>query len=169
MRTPLCIFVFVVLLLTLSACGTTKGKIADGTYYSAREWFSVPIPRASNWVQVPFSTRDISVNRPGVGDFDFVAFWVKDFGEVLIASVRDIPEDVLGQMKQDDERTVLSKLAYQALYAWRDSLPHSLPVKPTVVEDTYLNTPHGETILRVYRAERGSLLTKVTPPGRRPL
>jgi hypothetical protein len=166
MKTPFHIFALFLLFLTLSACATTQGKIADGKYYSARGWFSVPIPRASNWAQAPFAVEDISVNQPVVGDFDLVAFWVKDFGEVLIASVRHIPEDVLVKMKQDDDRTVLSNLAYKSLYDWRDNLPKSLPVKPKVVEDTYLNTSHGEAILRVYMAEKGSLLAKAT--GRRP-
>lgn len=64
-------------------------------------------------------------------------------------------------MKQDDSRTVLSNLSYKALDDWRD-----FPIKPEVVEETYLSTPHGESLLRVYMADSGSLLIRAT--GSRP-
>ena len=167
MNTPFHIFTPIVLLLAFSAGAAAQGRVTAGRYHSERGWFSVPVPKASNWAGVPFAVQGTSVNRAGVGDFDAVVFSVKDFGEVLIASVRHIPERVLAEMRdKGDKRTVLSDLAYKALHDWRDDIPESLPVEPKVVEDTFVSTPHGEAILRVYMAERGSLLTRAT--GRRP-
>jgi hypothetical protein len=138
-----------------------RGVVSGDKYSSPRNWFSVQVPKSANWANAPFSIQDTSVNQPKVSNCDLVAFEVKDFGEVLITGVRHIPDDVLDKMKQDDNRTVLSNLAYKALNDWRD-----FPIKPKVVEETYLSTPHGESLLRVYMAEKASLLVSAT--GRRP-
>lgn len=130
-------------------------------YKSPRKWFSVQIPKASNWAGVPFSILDTSVNEEGVGNFDVVYFWVKDFGEVFIATVRLIPDEVLTMMAQEDIDTTLSNLAFNALYDWRQ-----FPAEPEVVEDMYLETHLGKGILRTYLARKGSLLAKAD--GRRP-
>lgn len=134
-----------------------RGVLSGDKYVSPRNWFSVQVPKSSNWANVPFTIQDTSVNQPKVGNYDLVAFEVKDFGEVLITSVRLIPDDVLDKMKQADNRTVLSNLAYKALYDWRN-----FPKKLKVVEETYLSTPHGESLLRVYMAEKASLLVRAT-------
>lgn len=166
MKTPFGIFTLISFLLTISACSTTQGKIVEGKYSSARGWFSVPIPKATNWARIPFSIQDASMmNQPGVSDCDLVKFWVKDFGEVLIASVCHIPQALLPKMIQEDSRTVLSTLADKALHDWRDGLPNSLPLEPTALEDTYFNTSHGEAILRLYMAEKGSLLVQDSGRG----
>ncbi len=135
----------------------SHGATLGDRYTSPRNWFSVQVPKSSNWANVPFSMVDTGVNQPGVGNYDLVKFEVNDFGEVLITSVRHIPDSVLDKMKQDDNRTVLSHLAYKALYDWR-----GFPIKPKVVEETYLSTPHGESLLRVYMAEKASLLVSAT-------
>lgn len=153
--------VFLALLIPLFGCQSLRGVVSENKYTSPRSWFSVQVPKSSNWANVPFSIQDTSVNQPKVGNYDLVAFGVKDFGEVLITSVRHIPDDMLDKMKQIDIRTVLSNLAYKALYDWRN-----FPIKPNVVEETYLSTPHGESLLRVYMAEKASLLVRAA--GRRP-
>jgi Ig-like domain from next to BRCA1 gene/HEAT repeats len=138
-----------------------RGVVSGDKYGSPRNWFSVQVPKSSNFANIPFSIQDTSVNQPKVGNYDLVAFEVKDFGEALITGVRQISDDVLDKRKQDDNRTVLSNLAYKALYDWRN-----FPIKPKVVEEKYLSTPHGESLLRVYMAEKGSLLAGAA--GRRP-
>jgi hypothetical protein len=142
---------------------TERRGVASGDRYSSpQNLFSVQVPRSSNWANVPFSMKDTSVNQPKVGDYDLVAFEVNDFGEALIASVRRIPDDVLDKMKQDDNKKILSNLARKALYDWRD-----FPLEARVVEETYLTTPYGESLLHIYMAEKGSLLRRATG-GRRP-
>ena len=135
--------------------GQPRGTVSDNRFTSARGWFSVEVPKSSNWAGVPFIMQDVSINRHNVGDFDAVSFSVNDFGEVLFASVRRIPESMLTEMRNQDQRAVLSRLAYKALDDWRD-----LPVKPKVIEESYLKTSHGETLLRVFFAEKGSLLLR---------
>ncbi|WP_347275451.1 NBR1-Ig-like domain-containing protein [Candidatus Kuenenia sp.] len=137
------------------------GVVSEDKYSSPRNWFSVQVPKSSNWANVPFSIMDTSVNQPKGNNYDLVTFEVKDFGEVLIASVRDIPDDVLDKMKRDNKRTILSNLANKALSDWRD-----FPIKSKVVDETYVSTPHGKSLLRVYKAEKASLLVRAS--GHRP-
>jgi hypothetical protein len=47
----------------------------------------------------------------GDRNFDTVAFYVKDFGEVLLASVRRIPRIALDNMAKDDPGVVVTNLA----------------------------------------------------------
>jgi len=166
MRTPIAIFAHFVILLTFATGVAAQGSVTDGRYHSARGWFSVPVPKASNFARVPFAVQSTSIDSVDVGSFDLVTFWVKDFGEVLIASVRHIPDSVLAKMREEDNRTVLSNLAFKAVHDWRYGIPNSLPVEPKIIEDTFVSTPHGEAILRVYVAERGSLLARAS--GRQP-
>jgi len=169
MKTPFRVLTLILLLLTLSACATTQGKIADGKYYSERGWFDVPIPKSSNFAQVPFFTQGKSINSADA-NFDFVVFSVQDFGEILIAGVDYFTDDFIEKrMKQDNQRTALSKLADMALRFNPDvNAPsaRSFPVRPKVVEETYLDTPYGEALFRIYMAERGALLARTT--GRMP-
>ena len=110
---------------------------------------------------MPFSIQDKSVNEQDP-NYDLVIFWVNGFGELLIAGVDYFSDDVLDKnVKQHDSRTVLSKLASAALYMER-----GFPTRPKVVEDTYLSTPYGEALLRVYMAEKGSM--QISAMGRRP-
>ncbi len=159
----------ILLLLTLLACATTQGRIADGKYFSARGWFSVPIPKSSNFAQVPFSTQDKSINN-SEANFELVIFSVKDFGEILIAGVDYFTDEFIEKrMKQDDHRTVLSNLADMALRFNTDLnaiTARGFPTRPKVIEETYLNTSYGEALFRIYMAEKGSLLARAT--GRMP-
>jgi hypothetical protein len=169
MKTPFRVLMLILLLLALSACAATQGKVADGKYASARGWFDVPIPKSSNFAQVPFSTQDKSINN-SEANFEIVIFSVKDFGEVLIAGVDYFTDDFIDKrMKQDSHRTVLSNLADMALRFNTDVNgvgSRGFPTRPKVVEETYLDTPYGEALFRVYMAEKGSLLVRAT--GGRP-
>jgi len=168
MKTPFHALALILALLTISACAT-QGKIADGKYTSARGWFDVPVPRSSNFARVPFSMQEKSIDN-SEANFEIVVFSVKDFGELLIAGVDYFTDDFVGKrMKQDSHRTVLSNLADMALRFNPDVNgvgARGFPARPKVVEETHLNTPYGEALLRVYMAERGSLL--VSAAGRRP-
>lgn len=130
-----------------------RGAVVADRYTSARALFSVPVPKASNFADVPFAVRDSDVNRTGRNDVDVVAFEVKDFGEVLIAGARRMSDDVSARSQNEDTRTGLSSLADELLRSWR-----AFPVTPKVAEDAYSRTSHGEALIRVYRAEKGSLL-----------
>jgi len=169
MKTRFRALTLVLLLLALSACAATKGKLADGKYHSARGWFDVPVPKSSNFAQIPFSMQDKSLNNPEA-NFEIVVFSVKDFGEILIAGVDYYTDDFIEKrMKQDSHRTVLSHLADMALRFNPDVNSVNsrvFPTRPRVLEEGYLNTPYGEALLRVYKAEKGSVLVRAT--GRRP-
>jgi hypothetical protein len=169
MRTPFRALTLVLLLLVLSACAATQGRVADGRYYSARGWFDVPVPKSSNFAQVPFSIQDKSLNN-SEANFEIVVFSVKDFGEILIAGVDYFADDFIEtRMKQDSHRTVLSHLADMALRFNPDvaaDSARSFPTRPKVLEESYLSTLYGEALLRTYKAEKGSFLVRAT--GRRP-
>jgi hypothetical protein len=158
--------IFVLSFILIQSCGvvnevnsidsTTPGEI----YTSPRKLFTVRIPKSTNWAGIPYAIHeDTKKGRP---DYDLVAFYVQDFGEILIASVRHIPEDVLAKMAKEDSRLTLSKVAYKVLYDWR----HDFAVEPTVESESYLQTQYGESILRIYFAKKGSLLKKMIDSNR---
>ena len=152
--------VTVVCALTLAtptrAASPLKGKVSKGTYTSSRGLFSVPVPKASNWAGVQFKVQDVTDSSQT--NYDLVAFYVKDFGEVFVASVRRIPKVALDNMARDDPRNVLKNVSNKALGDWRQNFPE----EPQVVEERFLSTPYGPGILRVYRAAKGSLLEMAT-------
>ncbi len=151
--------------LLLAGCESIHGAISGDRYTSPRNWFSVQIPKSSNLFSVPFSIKDDSLNTPDA-NYDLVTFSVKDFGELLIAGVDYFPDDFIeANMKLDDHRIVLSKLSIMALHIARHG--QRFPIEPPkVLEENYLSTPHGEALLRIYFAEKGSLLVRAT--GRKP-
>ena len=137
------------------------GSVSGDRYTSPRNWFSVQVPKSSNWANVPFTIQDRTGNENPGKNFDLVKFMVEDFGEVLIAGMDHFPDEFIeSRVKQYDHRTVLSKLSDTALHFER-----RYPVEPKVVEDTYLETPYGEALLRVYMAEKGSLSVRVSSKG----
>ena len=143
-----------------------RGTVSGDQYASPRNWFRVQVPKSSNFHSVPFSIKGDSLNTPDA-NYDLVTFSVKDFGELLIAGVDYFPDDFIEKkMKPDDHRTVLSKLANMALHNARPG--QGFRIKPTVVEEKYLNTPYGEALLRVYMAEKGSLLVQIKSGGGKP-
>ncbi len=132
-----------------------RGTVSGNVYSSSRNWFSVNLPKSSNMANIPFSIKDTSVSLPNVDNYDLVTFEVKDFGEVLIACVGSIPNNVTDIIKETDDQTLLSNLANKALDDWRD-----FPIEPKVVEESFLTTSHGKSLLRFYKAENGSLLMR---------
>ena len=152
--TILLIFSFSVFSAPDSFAGNLKGSVSGETYTSPRGLFRVRMQKPLNWARAPYVIQEAV--QQGGPDFELVAFYVKDFAEVLIASVRHIPEVALGEMAKEDHRTTLSNLAYKALYDWRDNFP----VEPTVINDEFFQTPYGESILRTYHAKQGSILEK---------
>jgi len=112
------------------------------------------VPKAPNRVGLPYTIQEAT--ETGQKNYDTVAFYVKDFGQVMMVSVRRIPQVALDIMAKDDPHNVLKNLAAKALFDWRD-----FPEEPRVVEDNVASTPYGEAVLRVYNAPRGSLLEKL--------
>ena len=131
-----------------------KGKLADGTYTSPRGLFSAQVPKATNWAGVAFAIQEET--ETGVKNYDMVAFYVKDFGEVLLTSVRRIPEVALANMAKDDPENVVKNLANKALGDWRQNLTE----EPDVVEEDLVSTPYGQAAIRIYKVAKGSLLQK---------
>jgi hypothetical protein len=131
-----------------------KGKLADGKYTSPRSLFTVPAPKASNWAGVAFTIQEET--ETGDRNYDTVAFYVKDFGEVLLASVRRIPQVALDNMAKDDPQNVVKNLANKALGDWRQNLTE----EPAVVEEDLVSTPYGQAALRIYKVVKGSLLQR---------
>lgn len=153
------------LLVVLSAEGTLaqrlEGRLAGGKYTSPRHLFTVDVPKARNWAGVPFSIEDRIETRDG--DFDAAFFHVKDFGEVRIASVRRIPQAALDDMAASDPQVVARGLADKAILDWRQNLTE----RPTLAFDGFVMTHFGQTALRIYDVEKGSLLAR-SSGGRKP-
>jgi hypothetical protein len=131
-----------------------KGRLADGKYTSPRSLFTVPVPKASNWAGVAFTIQEAT--ETGDRNYDTVVFYVKDFGEVLLASVRRIPQVALDNMAKDDPQNVVKNLADKALDDWRQNLTE----EPTVVEEDLVSTPYGQAAVRIYKVVKGSLLQR---------
>ena len=127
-----------------------KGDVSDGRYTSPRGLFSVEVPRHRHWSGVPYKIQEQTESKKG--NYDLVAFYVKDFGKVLLAGVRWIPQVELDAMAKDDPKNVLKNLADKALFDWRQSTSRPtvwgrsvhFPEEPHVLEDSFDSTPHGE-------------------------
>ncbi len=132
-----------------------KSSLSKGTHTSPRGLFSVPVPEASNWAGVPYQIQEET--EPGERNYDTVVFSVKDFGQLMLASVRQIPQAALDNMAKDEPQNVLKNLAQKALYDWRQNFPE----EPQVFLEDFVSTPHGQAILRLYNAPRGSLLQRL--------
>lgn len=166
-RISVCWFRWILVLQIAMLAGATpswslKGKVKEGTYTSPRDWFSVKIPDPSNWATAPFEIQD-TTEKNGK-NYDLVAFYVKDFGEVFLASERHLHDTILAEMQEDDHRTVLSKSSTYALFDWR----RNFPTEPMIVEEKFVDTRHGEALLRVFLAKDGSLLEVVKGGESRP-
>ncbi|MBI2202968.1 MAG: hypothetical protein HYU41_03805 [Candidatus Rokubacteria bacterium] len=132
-----------------------RGSVSDGTYTSPRRLFSFRVPKASNWAGVQFEIQEAMETGPR--NYDMVAFYVKDFGEVRIASVRRIPRVALDNMAKDNPTSVLRNIADKALGDWRQNFPQD----PEVIDEQLIPTTYGQGIQRVYKAARGSLMEKL--------
>ena len=132
-----------------------RGTVSAGTYTSAQKLFSVQVPRPSNFAGVPFAIRDEDTATADAGRQDCVVFEVREFGEVLVAGLRRDPGAIVDGMSRDEKRGLLSDRADRVLSKWR-----KFPAQPEVTEEAFVATPHGESLLRFYRAEKGSLIAR---------
>jgi hypothetical protein len=144
----------------LSAGAIAQGTVRDGEYMSPNGMFSVRAPKPSNWANVPYAVTNL--NTTGNADHDEVMFHAGDFGTYLVAGAGRVPADSAALMNKDDARTVLRNLSQATLMKWRADLG----ALPSVVQESFIESPHGEAIVRVYRAEKGSFLARAQ--GRRP-
>ena len=135
---------------------SSKGNVKDGIYTSPRGLFSVKVPKSTNWVGIRFAFTDVS--KKDELNFDLVEFHVKDFGEFYVASVRHIPPAVSEEMAKNDSQNVLKNVAFKALTDWRRDFPE----EPQVVDDSFITTPYGPGILRVFNAPKASSGQKMT-------
>lgn len=136
-----------------------KGTLRDGQYISPRNLFSVPVPKASNWAGVPFTIQEES--ETGDRNYDTVAFYVKDFGELLLVSVRRIPQIALDDMARDDPQNVSRNLASKALSDWRQNLTEV----PDFEDEYFVSTAYGQAALHIYRVAKGSLVQEISRNG----
>lgn len=150
--------------LVLSACLAAPAAAADaggeGVYASPKGIFTLQVPKASNWAGIPFVITPLD----DLGDpkYDKVMFHVDDLGEYLVAGVRAVPPQSVALMDQDAHRTVLRNLSQGSLMGWRGDLE----TLPPHVEETFGSSGYGETITRIYRARKGSILVRAQ--GRQP-
>lgn len=144
----------------LSAAAIAQGTVRNGEYMSQNGMFSVKVPKPSNWANVPYTVTTLNTSRRT--DHDEVMFHAGDFGIYLVVGVGRVSVDSAALMDKDDARTVLGNLSQATLMRWRGDLG----ALPSVVQESFLDSPHGQAIVRVYRAEKGSLLARAQ--GRRP-
>ena len=131
-----------------------KGVLSDGTYTSPRRLFSVVVPTAPNWAGVPYQLQEAMEAREA--NYDSIAFSVKDFGQVMLVSVRRIPQSVSQEFAKLGRQEVLKLLSDKALSDWRGVFPDP----PIVLEDNFVETAYGQALLCVFKVPRGSLLQK---------
>lgn len=152
--------IYVGILGLLSAGAIAQQPLDDGEYQSPNGMFSVKVPKPSNFANVPYAVTNLS--RTGNTDQDEVMFHAGDFGTYLVAGAGRVPADSAALMDQDDVSAVLRNLSQATLMKWRADLG----VVPSVVQESFIESPHGQAIVRVYRAEKGSFLARAQ--GRKP-
>jgi hypothetical protein len=86
-----------------------QGTTTRTQYTNSRKIFRVKFPSSSDWAGAPFQIQDQKLE--GEYALDLVAFYVKDFGEILITGVRDLPESMLEFMEQVNCRDALKRMA----------------------------------------------------------
>jgi hypothetical protein len=129
------------------------GKAKAGTpYTSSKGSFAVTVP-PGNWAVNTYAFKESQLKNEEY-DYEEVVFYIADFGQAYGAGVRRIPESVLVEMRNEDEKQSLSRLAIKALYQWREDFPE----EPEVVEEAPVETQFGEGLLRIYLAKRSSLI-----------
>jgi len=121
---------------------------------------SLSVPKAPNWAGVPYKVTPLDTN--GDQRYDKVMLHADDFGQYLVVGVRMMPPPAVAKMDKDDPKLVLKNLSQATLMGWRTDLG----APPEVIEESFRDSKHGEAIVRVYRAKKGSILVKAK--GRRP-
>lgn len=136
------------------------GKAKAGTpYTSSKGSFAVTVP-PGNWAVNTYAFKESQLKNEEY-DYEEVVFYIADFGQAYGAGVRRIPESVLAEMRSEDAKQTLSKLAIKALYQWREDFPE----EPAAVEEALVETQFGEGLLRIYLAKRSSLIGVSVLPG----
>lgn len=156
----ICVLRSLMLLAWLVAPAAAADAGRERSYTSPKGNFTLLAPKPSNWAGLPFVITPLD----DLGDpkYDRVMFHVDDFGEYLVAGVRAMPPQSVALMDQDAHRTVLRNLSQGSLMGWR----RDLETLPPHVEETFGSSGYGETIMRIYRARKGSILARAQ--GRQP-
>lgn len=129
-------------------------------YTSPNNLFSIEVPRAPNFANIPYRITALDTN--GNKQYDKVMFHADDFGQYLVVGVRVMPVPLISQMDKDEPQTVLKNLSEATIKGWRADLD----ILPEIAQESSLDTKYGKAIIRVYRAKKGSILAKAQ--GRRP-
>lgn len=118
------------------------------------------VPRAPNYANVPYDVTPL--DNHGDPQYDKVMLHADDFGQYLVVGARVMSAEFVAQMDQDGPELVLRNLSEATLMGWRTDFSEL----PEVTEEAFRDSKHGNAIVRVYRARKGSIL--VSAQGRRP-
>ncbi len=129
-------------------------------YTGPNRMVSLNVPKAPNWAGVPYKVTPLDTK--GDRRYDKVMLHVDDFGQYLVVGVRMLPPPAVAEMDKDEPKLVLKNLSQATLLGWRTDLS----ALPEVLEESFRDSNHGDAIVRVYRAKKGSFL--VMAEGRRP-
>lgn len=146
-------------LLALPAA-PAEGADRGREYKGPNRILSFAVPRAPNWAGLPYKVT--ALDTKGDPHYDKVMLHVDDFGQYLVAGARIMPAPAVAAMDADEPGAVLRNLSEATLMAWRTDLE----AVPQVLQERNHESPHGDALVRVYRAEKGSLLRMAQ--GRRP-
>src|SRR5262249_16917952 len=117
-------------------------------------------PKPSNWAGLPWVVTPL--DNLGDAQYERVMFHVGDFGEYLMVGARTLLAVTVSAMDKDDHRIVLRNISQASLMGWR----RDFSALPGIRDEGFFTSSYGEAMVRVYRATRGSLLTRAQ--GRRP-
>lgn len=137
-----------------------QGPARAQQYTGPNRIVSLNVPKAPNWAGVPYKVTPLDTK--GDRRYDKLMLHAEDFGQYLVAGVRMMPSAAVAEMDKDEPKLVLKNLSQATLMGWRTDLG----ALPEVLEESFRDSKHGEAIVRVYRAKKGSVLVKAA--GRRP-
>lgn len=137
-----------------------QGATHAQEYTGPNGMVSLNVPRAPNWAGVPYMVTPLDTK--GDRRYDKVMLHADDFGQYLVVGARMMPPPAVAEMDKDEPKVVLRNLSEATLMGWRTDLS----ALPDVVAESYRDSRHGDAIIRIYRAKKGSILVRVQ--GRRP-
>jgi hypothetical protein len=129
-------------------------------YTGPNRLVSLTVPRAPNWAGAPYKVTPLDTK--GDRQYDKVMLHADDFGQYLVVGVRTMPPAAVAEMDKDETKLVLKNLSEATLMGWRTDFS----ALPEVAEESFRDSRHGDAIVRIYRAKKGSIL--VRGQGRRP-
>jgi hypothetical protein len=129
-------------------------------YIGPNRLVSLNVPKAPNWAGAPYQVTPLDTQ--GDHRYDKVMLHADDFGQYLLVGVRILPSPSVAEMDKDEPRQVLKNLSEATLMGWRTDLAS----RPDIGQESFRDSKHGEAIIRVYRAKKGSILFKAQ--GRQP-